>query len=263
VYNADSSSIATLSAASSDTLLKNNIITASDGVYNFSNVLVYSTPGSSISLSVSVAGLETYGNSISFINSPIGIDVTFRNCVAGEEYTSSSACVACPNGTYSYTAPTSVSSCNTCSADAICYGKNITAPLPGYWRANGTTESWVTCPRADSCLGGNETNSTGMCQTGYEGVACGVCETDYSVTGAFTCAACPERVRNIVQISFIMAFAAGYVAYLVKSTMQSANKVKPLYTVYLKIMTNHFQIIGAISNIDFDWPNQIESFYNA
>jgi hypothetical protein len=51
-----------------------------------------------------------------------------------------------------------------------------------------------------------------------------------------------------------MAFAVGYVAYLVKSTMQSANKVKPLYTVYLKIMTNHFQIIGAISNIDFSWP---------
>jgi hypothetical protein len=37
-----------------------------------------------------------------------------------------------------------------------------------------------------------------------------------------------------------MVFAAGYSAFLVKSTMQSANKVKPLYSVYLKIMTNHF-----------------------
>jgi hypothetical protein len=26
----------------------------------------------------------------------------------------------------------------------------------------------------------------------------------------------------------------------------------------MKIMTNHFQILGAISNIDYQWPKEIE-----
>lgn len=28
----------------------------------------------------------------------------------------------------------------------------------------------------------------------------------------------------------------------------------------MKIMTNHFQILGAISNIDYQWPKEIEQF---
>jgi hypothetical protein len=161
-------------------------------------VLVYATPGDSVSLSLDITGLEDYDNSISFLDDPIGISVSFRSCVSGEELTTSSACVACSNGTYSYTAPSGESSCLTCSAHATCYGKNSTAPIAGYWRANATTESWVTCPRAASCLGGNETNATGVCAEGYSGIACGVCLSEYSNSGSFTCAACPPRIRNIV-----------------------------------------------------------------
>jgi hypothetical protein len=60
-----------------------------NGVYNFSNILVYSAPDTAFSLGLDITGLETYGNSISFIDSPIGISVAFRGCVAGEELTSS------------------------------------------------------------------------------------------------------------------------------------------------------------------------------
>jgi len=28
----------------------------------------------------------------------------------------------------------------------------------------------------------------------------------------------------------------------------------------MKIMTNHFQILGAISNIDYQWPREIQRF---
>ncbi len=151
-----------------------------------------------MSLSLSITGLETYSNSVDFIDAPVVMAVAFRSCVSGEELTSSSACVACSNGTFAYTAPSGESSCSVCSDFATCYGKNYTAPIAGYWRANATTESWVACPRPDSCLAGDSTNLTGVCEDGYTGIACGVCITDYSTTAPFTCSACPPRIRNIV-----------------------------------------------------------------
>ena len=47
------------------------------------------------------------------------------------------------------------------------------------------------------------------------------------------------------------------VSFLVRSTLNSANKQKPVHAVYLKILTNHIQILGAISNINYSWPEQI------
>jgi hypothetical protein len=35
----------------------------------------------------------------------------------------------------------------------------------------------------------------------------------------------------------------------------SADKQKPVHSVYLKIMANHFQVIGIIANIEFNWPD--------
>jgi ribosomal protein S27E len=81
--------------------------------------------------------------------------VYFRKCVSGEILTSSLACEACPNNTYYYEAPNSISTCKECGDTAVCYGGNSTAPKAGYWRANATSESYVECPRKASCLGGN------------------------------------------------------------------------------------------------------------
>jgi hypothetical protein len=33
-----------------------------------------------------------------------------------------------------------------------------------------------------------------------------------------------------------------------------------VYSVYLKIIANHLQIIGAIQNIDYNWPKAIQDF---
>jgi hypothetical protein len=33
-----------------------------------------------------------------------------------------------------------------------------------------------------------------------------------------------------------------------------------VHSVYIKIITNHLQIIGAISNIDYSWPKAIQQF---
>jgi len=53
------------------------------------------------------------------------------------------------------------------------------------------------------------------------------------------------------------------VAFLVRSTLQSADKARPIHSVYLKIMANHFQIIGIIANINFSWPSEIQVIYTS
>jgi hypothetical protein len=45
----------------------NNIAIASDGMYNFSNAVVFSSPGATLYMSIAIAGIEDYGNDISFV----------------------------------------------------------------------------------------------------------------------------------------------------------------------------------------------------
>ena len=53
--------------------------------------------------------------------------------------------------------------------------------------------------------------------------------------------------------------AAGfYIAFLVRGVLKEASEVKPIHAVYLKILTNHMQIVGAISAIDFSFPSTIK-----
>jgi|LauGreDrversion4_2_1035121.scaffolds.fasta_scaffold42326_2 hypothetical protein len=52
-----------------------------------------------------------------------------------------------------------------------------------------------------------------------------------------------------------MVAMAGYIAFLVRGTLMSADKEKSVTSVYMKILTNHIQILGAISNIDYQWPS--------
>jgi hypothetical protein len=46
---------------------------------------------------------------------------------------------------------------------------------------------------------------------------------------------------------------------MVRSTLESATVRKPVHSVYIKIIANHMQVIGAIANIDYHWPTQIQS----
>lgn len=165
--------------------------------------------------------------------------MTVRDCVIGEELTSDSKCRACQPGTYLYDPPTVETACKSCPANAVCYGKYHVAPDPGYWRSTNISENFILCENVDACLGGNITNPIGICATGYTDILCGNCNDNYYKKKEFECSKCPERIRNIIQISFILVFACAYVLFLVRSTLNSADKEKPLYSVYMKVMTNH------------------------
>ena len=67
----------------------------------------------------------------------------------------------------------------------------------------------------------------------------------------FVCDLCLDRNSNILQVSLVGAVALIVVTLFVRSTMQSATKKHPIYSVYLKIFANHLQIVALISNIEF------------
>lgn len=92
----------------------------------------------------------------------------------------------------------------------------------------------------------------GICNTGYTGIVCGICELNYSKTEDFECEKCPEKTSNIIKIVFLTIFIIFIVIGLVASTFISSGKqTGSTYSVYVKIMASHFQIISAMANINF------------
>ena len=87
---AETKSVATLTANDEESViyLYGNEVQCDNGVYDFSNVEIAIKPGESSGMSLTITGLETFGNSISIADIPINFTFSSRACVAGEEYTS-------------------------------------------------------------------------------------------------------------------------------------------------------------------------------
>lgn len=97
VYAADNSSVATLMPTNSSAVTAlNNIIVADNGIYNFTYVQINTKPGSPASLSLQIAGMETFGNSLDFVNIPTSIQIQTRTGEQGEAMTADGKCEICP-----------------------------------------------------------------------------------------------------------------------------------------------------------------------
>lgn len=119
--------------------------------------------------------MEHYGTPIEFLDSDPVFNVTARPCDAGEQYTEDLSCKPCPPAFFLYEPQTQPGTCKECHPNAICYGRNITAPKPTYWRSSPTLEIYTPCTRPESCLGGNKTDALGQCEFGYQGILCSDC----------------------------------------------------------------------------------------
>jgi hypothetical protein len=64
-------------------------------------------------------------------------------------------------------------SCKTCNENAKCYYGAVVTPLAGYWRSSIYSENFIKCPNSNTCIGGDEENPLGKCETGYTGILCG------------------------------------------------------------------------------------------
>lgn len=131
------------------------------------------------------------------------------------------------------------------------------SPKPGYWRSSNSSLQFLKCYTASSCTGSslNDYNPQGYCFEGYKGVLCAQCEHGYVSNSNFQCAKCPELWKNIVVICVIMFLAIAVIAIFIRVTLASSMAKKSNVSAYLKIMTNHLQLIVITLNFDLDWPD--------
>ena len=168
--------------------------------------------------------------------------------------------MTCPEGTYLFVAPRVPTTCKQCPKNTKCFGATKVAPLEGHWRSSNVSEISIECPNFEVCHAGTSEEPMGRCEVGYQGIVCGDCAPYYSKSKQFVCNGCPDQTRNIIQTIFLMIGVIIVVIFLVRSSLNSAHLQKPVYSVYLKILMNHIQILGAISNIDFSWPKIIKEY---
>ena len=102
LFKGDSQSSATLVSSDKSVILVNNAAKAYEGIYNFSNVIIKVTPGSTVNLTLEVDGLSIYSenNYIQYIEIPFQIQIQTRKCIAGESYTIDNRCIQCASGYY-------------------------------------------------------------------------------------------------------------------------------------------------------------------
>ncbi|TNV88247.1 hypothetical protein FGO68_gene13755 [Halteria grandinella] len=192
-------------------------------------------------------------------------NVTLRECEIGEYFTEVGKCIKCDAAQgYSLKQMVEPGDCEACPSDkAECSGGNDIGPKPGYWRSSNTSDNFLRCPNPDVCLGwvSPDYNPMGACAKGYSGVLCAECEPGYSLTGLAKCAKCPDMVSNVIKLSGMMLLIIGIFTFMVRSTLNSATQPKNTTSVYMKILMNHFQLILLVSSFNFQWPEQLESFF--
>lgn len=161
-------------------------------MYNFTNLIL-----SHVANLPQRVTLTAYSDTYSRLQ-PIKLSLYLRACIEGEAMSESDqVCKKCERGTYSYVKGDKV--CKDCPFKvAVCFGGQVVAPLPGYWRSSKTSENFMECPNSDVCIGGNETQPLGRCKEGYSGILCGECSENYSLKEEFKCERCLGHQSNII-----------------------------------------------------------------
>jgi predicted outer membrane repeat protein len=257
IVTTDNSSAATLNTNSPGTSLSGTQkTTAYYGTFVFDSYGITAEPGSKTEIYVSSEGIDTSKTALK--DSVTNIQVSVRNCIMGEIYTSAKACLVCESNTYSL--EVNATYCSPCPSTAVCRGGADMYPLAGYWRSKNTTDKFFTCPKGSSCLGNlNYTNSVGACATGYTGNLCNTCETSYSRTAKNTCQACPDPEVNGVRIGGLTIGVVILIVFLVRSTMSSALRPRELASVYLRILMNYLQLVMLTATFNLNWPSEVET----
>ena len=72
---------------------------------------------------------------------------------------------------------------------------------------------------------------------------------------------CPARWKNILFISLISLGTLVGVVLFVKFTISSALSQRSPFSIYLKVLINHLQLVFLTSSFDLSWPDQVNAFY--
>ncbi|CAG9311412.1 unnamed protein product [Blepharisma stoltei] len=236
-------------------------VTASKGVFYFSEFIISAEPGSEVSIKVATNGIDESNSKklspdIEFITS-LEINVALRECVIGEA-TVGVTCKVCEANYYSLN-PNNTQ-CLPCPSSAICYGNYTMVPTSGHWRSNNMSIKFWECPLSSACIGSPSppnVSLTGLCDTGYEGNMCQGCSEGYSRVGKNSCGKCPDDVANsfrVIGMFILMVIVAGI---MVRTTQKSAYVPKSMQSIYIKIFVNYLQLVMLMSTFDLSWPSTV------
>lgn len=130
-------------------------------------------------------------------------------------------------------------------------------PKPGYWRASNTSINFLSCFNPAACFGRISISDSplGNCTYEYQGILCASCRENYSRDSQFRCAPCPKPWKNILLISIIFVVTLAAIVFLVKYTISSAKSQKSPFSIYMKVLINHLQLIFLTSSFDLSWPD--------
>eukprot|EP00347_Sterkiella_histriomuscorum_P012942 403366626 len=248
-----------------------NQFTSSFGVFVIEDLIFDASPGYSYSVVVQSDAIDVtkqsnkeYMKNLNRASLNLDLLISLRECQIGEQFTIAGKCEECQNS-FSLDLQNSPGSCKTCPYDkAICSGGSKIYPLPGYWRKSNTTSTIIACMYLQACLGtqNEQQSAQGECALGYQGVLCADCQTGFSRSGEFRCSQCPERILNIVRLSFIVAGVFFLFVFLIRSTLNSASDKNNITNIYFKILINHFQLIMMTATFDINWTDEIKGFFS-
>lgn len=224
---------------------------AIQGVYTLKDFTASGTPGSEQGFKATSSAISlSKGRSSSIAT--VAVLMTFRACESGETLFNSE-CLLCPAGTYSFSPELP---CKLCPDTAICYGNVTMVPRRGYWRPNAYTDRFIKCLREEACVGSSEDaiSLTGECGKGYGGNLCQNCLWGFSHSQAYSCAKCPRLPSNLALCGVVILALTGLVWTLVASAISGAVRYSALFSVYLRGLLSHAQMIVVAASLDLSWP---------
>ncbi len=239
-------------------------IIASRGIYNISELTVIAEPNTQVLLRLFSPSALSFRPDV---QTPFDLTTTIemRTCLPGEGFLGNGECRECEPGTFMMEAALSPANCEVCLPRANCFGGTAIGPKPGFWRSSNSSINFISCFNPGACLGRQSPDEAeqGECAKGYRGVLCGQCESGYSRDSQFQCASCPEPWKNILLLSVFFLLTVAALVLLVKYTLKSAKEEKSPFSIYLRVLINHFQLIFLTSTFDLSWPDQVSSLYAA
>jgi len=229
-------------------------VAAVNGIFTFSNYLIYADPNSTAAITIATTGIKT-----PYAKYPSSVSLAFnlRACLPGESQATKS-CLVCGSGTYGFD-PTQP--CQNCPQNAQCPGNKTVLPEAGYWRAELLSADILKCPNAGACLGGTSQDQLGQCAEGYTGPLCQSCKPDFSHSSKNSCSKCPSLSLNVMRLGLILLAAVCILTLLVWSTLRSAHRPAALHSIYLKILMNYLQLVLLTADFKLNWPEIVQQLF--
>ncbi|KAL4466750.1 hypothetical protein ABPG74_010347 [Tetrahymena malaccensis] len=266
------------------------------------NFKITGVPSKNATIMLELSGMKTLNSTNQFVDvDSISISIYFRNCSAGEYYSSVcqscqlQECVQCLNGTYSLVYPKlgDEIQCKSCDVQQTSFCQLSQIVLrENYWRQNNYSDEIYQCDQLSKSCNGD--SSKGYCSEGFTGALCSSCDNYGHVWGNqygkvievglknVQCSLCSSIQNNIFKEILTLLGILLYLIFLILESQNSNCKMCQIRimsslnifqmgmsqfiqqsTVISKIFINQFYVVSALkSSIGFTFPGLFDSLFS-